>query len=89
MSRFILAFLLLLGAYWIIRKLGRSSDSSASQPGPRTASPSAATDQTTEKMVQCRQCGVHVPCNEVVFSAGFTFCSTEHRDQYLQTSSGQ
>lgn len=83
MSRFILAFLLLLGAYFLIRKLGRSTEAIERK------SVSDATASAAEEMVQCRHCGVHVPRSEVVFSDGFTFCSTAHRDQYIRAHANQ
>ena len=87
MGRFILAFLLLLGAYLLIRKLGRSNDATAT--GSVGSTPAAAEASNAEEMVQCRHCNVHVPRSEVVFSQGFTFCSTAHRDLYSQAASGK
>jgi len=36
----------------------------------------------TEDMVQCTQCGVHLPRGESVRAEGRDFCSVEHRDSY-------
>jgi uncharacterized protein len=37
---------------------------------------------TTEDMVRCAHCGVHLPKGESVEADGQFFCSTEHRDAY-------
>ncbi len=75
--KLILAFVLFGGIYLLLRQLSRSADQS---PPPAADKPSAP---ATEAMIECRQCGVHVPQSEVVFASGYTFCSTAHRDQYL------
>lgn len=37
---------------------------------------------TTEDMVRCAHCGVHLPKGESVQADGRFFCSAEHRDVY-------
>ena len=37
---------------------------------------------TTDDMVRCAHCGVHLPKGESVESDGQFFCSAEHRDAY-------
>ncbi len=78
LSKLILAFILFGGLYLLLRHLSRSADQIP--PPPAADKPSAP---AAEAMIECRQCGVHVPQSEVVFASGYTFCSTAHRDQYL------
>ncbi|TAK90712.1 MAG: hypothetical protein EPO06_07315 [Burkholderiaceae bacterium] len=77
--RLALVLLVLAGVYLWLRKLSRDLEQSRPTPPEKTSA--------TEAMIQCRQCGVHVPQSEVVFAEGYTFCSTAHRDQYLQRPS--
>lgn len=37
---------------------------------------------STEDMVRCAHCGVHLPKGESVQADGRFFCSAEHRDAY-------
>lgn len=37
---------------------------------------------TTEDMVRCAYCGVHLPRGESIQADGLFFCGTEHRDAY-------
>ena len=37
---------------------------------------------TTEDMVRCAQCGVHLPKGESIEADGKFFCGAEHRDAY-------
>ncbi|HSF46839.1 MAG TPA: PP0621 family protein [Burkholderiales bacterium] len=37
-----------------------------------------------EDMVQCRQCGVHLPKSESIVTRGQFFCSEAHRQLYDQ-----
>ena len=37
---------------------------------------------TTEDMVRCAYCGVHLPKGESIQADGQIFCGTEHRDAY-------
>ena len=39
-------------------------------------------ETTTEDMVRCAQCGVHLPKGESIEADGSFFCGTEHRDAY-------
>jgi uncharacterized protein len=38
----------------------------------------------SQKMVKCRQCGVHVPENEAFQHNNMVFCSQDHQRQYLE-----
>ena len=77
----ILRLLILAGIVWliysfIIRAL-ISSQSTQERPHNQPAS----------VMQQCIHCGVHVPANEAITAEGLFFCSTAHRDLYLQRKS--
>ncbi len=37
---------------------------------------------TTEDMVRCLQCGVHLPAGECIRDGEHVFCSKAHRDSY-------
>jgi len=37
-----------------------------------------------ERMVGCRQCGVHLPISEAVEADGNYFCSEEHRRLFIR-----
>ena len=37
-----------------------------------------------ERMVGCRQCGVHLPVSEAVEAEGSYFCSEEHRRLFIR-----
>jgi uncharacterized protein len=37
-----------------------------------------------ERMVGCRQCGVHLPISEAVEAEGNYFCSEEHRRLFIR-----
>jgi uncharacterized protein len=37
-----------------------------------------------ERMVGCRQCGVHLPVSEAVEADGNYFCSEEHRRLFIR-----
>jgi uncharacterized protein len=40
----------------------------------------------SEAMVQCAQCGIHIPASEAVLTDAETaFCSEEHRLKYLSS----
>ncbi len=66
MSRLIFLFVIIAVAYWLLKSYLR-------QP-PQNASP-----ETSEDMVKCSHCGVHLPKSESILSNGKFFCSDAHR----------
>jgi uncharacterized protein len=44
-----------------------------------TRSDKAGTPSDGERMVNCSECGLHLPISEAVQSQGRYFCSEEHR----------
>ena len=69
MAKIILLVLGLLAVYWILKSFRRRVD----RGEPK--SPAAA----GEDMVQCAQCGVHLPRSESITTQGSFFCSAEHQ----------
>lgn len=45
---------------------------------------SRAGELPSQRMVQCRQCGVHVPDQDAFQHRGLNFCSQRHQSQYLE-----
>ena len=69
MAKIILLVLGLLAVYWILKRYRRRVDRGESKP------PAAG----GEDMVQCTQCGVHLPRSESITTQGDFFCSAEHQ----------
>lgn len=44
--------------------------------------PPGARAPSTETMVRCAQCGVHVPESQALPGRGGVFCSAEHRTRF-------
>jgi uncharacterized protein len=44
--------------------------------------PPPLTKATTEDMLRCKQCGIHIPSSEAVQANGESFCGAAHRDAY-------
>lgn len=70
MAKIILLVLGLLLAYSILRNYRRRID--------RDNEPSAG---SSEDMVRCEHCGVHLPRSESVAAQGRHYCSVEHRER--------
>ena len=69
MAKIILLVLGLLLVYWVLKSYRRRVDRGERQP-PATGG---------EDMVQCAQCGVHLPRSESITTQGSFFCSAEHQ----------
>jgi len=69
LAKIILLFLGLLLVYWVLKSYRRRVDHGEQKP------PVAG----GEDMVQCAQCGVHLPRSESITTQGRFFCSTEHQ----------
>jgi len=70
--KIILLLLGLLAVYWILKSYRRRVD--RGEPKPPAAS--------GEDMVQCAQCGVHLPRSESITTQGSYFCSAEHQQAH-------
>lgn len=76
MAKLLLLILVFLLVYWILKGYRRRVE----RGGPRA--PSAA----GEDMVQCAQCGVHLPRGESITAQGRHFCSSEHQRAHQRES---
>jgi uncharacterized protein len=72
-GKIIFVVLGLLAAYWILRAYRRRVDR-------RDAPPASSTPG--ENMVQCEQCGVHLPRSESFTTQGRFFCSADHQQKH-------
>lgn len=68
----ILFFIAIAGLVYLLLRSYRNSATRPPEDTPRT----------TENMVVCAQCGVHVPSSESVQGHGRNFCCAAHRDAY-------
>jgi uncharacterized protein len=69
-------FLVLVGlVFFLAWKLTARGTRSRRKPEP---------PRDAERMVACRQCGVHLPVSESVEAAGDYFCSDEHRRMFVR-----
>jgi uncharacterized protein len=66
MSRLIFLVVVVAVVYWLLRSYLKQS---SRQDAP----------ESSEEMVRCAQCGVHVPKGEGILSGGEYFCSEAHR----------
>jgi uncharacterized protein len=69
MGKYLLLALLALVVYLVWRGV-------RARPGPPGGSSGG------ERMVDCSQCGVHLPVSDAVVEGGRYFCSEEHRRLY-------
>lgn len=72
MVKIVLIVLGLLAAYWILKSYRRRVDRDTPPVPPAGA----------ESMVQCAQCGIHLPRSESVTVQGLTFCSADHQQKH-------
>jgi len=63
--RFVFILLLVVGGYWLWKKL--TSPAANSEPGPQS-----------QRMVQCRHCSVFLPQQQAVKKSGQWYCCDEH-----------
>ena len=71
-SLLLLAAVAALVWFFLLRQRGgRQAQDRERQPPPRI-----------RDTVRCTECGVHLPEDEAIRSAGKTFCSLEHRDAW-------
>ncbi len=44
-------------------------------------SENSAQNSPSKKMIQCKQCGLHIPVDEALSKGDDHFCCSDHRDQ--------
>lgn len=71
--KFLLIFLavLLLAWRWRTWRAAQAPLTPRKNPAP----------QTPQTMLQCHQCGVHLPANDAVIGTRGAYCSVAHRQQ--------
>ena len=74
MGKVLILILVGLAAYFLWKGLRRS----ASRTTGAGASPAG------ERMVDCSECGVHLPVSEAIQSEGRYFCCEEHRRLFVR-----
>lgn len=74
MSKLLLFVLVLVGVYLVRRAMSKSTTQSQGQTPPR--------GPQVERMVECAQCGVHIPEGEALQEGGQSYCCEAHRQQH-------
>jgi uncharacterized protein len=69
MSRLLFLLAVIAVVYWLLKSF-------------RKQSPKQDTPATSEDMVRCAQCGVHLPKSESILSGGNFYCSDAHRREH-------
>ncbi|CAG2152844.1 PP0621 family protein [Cupriavidus numazuensis] len=75
MARIFILLAVVLGVFWWLRSRAeaqREQASRAARPAP------APRDDQAETMVQCAQCGVHLPQSEAIAWRGLHYCRRSH-----------
>jgi uncharacterized protein len=75
MSKLLILILVAVTAYVVWRAIRRAN-------GARRADRPPA--GRAERMIDCSQCGLHLPISEAVEAQGRYFCSDEHRRLFKQ-----
>jgi len=70
MSRLLFLFVVIAVVYWLLKTYRKQS--------PKQDVPAAS----SEDMVRCAQCGVHLPKSEATTSGGKFFCGEAHRREH-------
>lgn len=73
MSRLIFLFAVGAIVYWLLKSYLKQE--------PKKDAP-----ESTEDMVRCSQCGVHLPKSESILAGGEYFCSEAHRRERANRS---
>jgi len=74
MARIFLLLAVVLGFIWWLR--ARASAREATRQPPREPAPAA--DDAIQPMVQCAQCGVHLPRHDAIAFQGLHYCRRSH-----------
>jgi uncharacterized protein len=72
LGKIILLVLGLVLVYWILKRYARGV-------GRRDAPPPA---RSSEDMVRCERCGVHLPRSESITTQGRFYCTAEHQREH-------
>jgi uncharacterized protein len=73
------ALVIYLGWRWLAAQKKSAADSAATSTADSAADSAATAENGAEQMVQCAQCGIHLPISEsITGSDRKLFCSQEH-----------
>ncbi|WP_454765008.1 PP0621 family protein [Cupriavidus campinensis] len=76
MARIFLLLAVVLAVVWWLRQRAASRHEHDAAPRPAPASRKAA--EAAEPMVQCAQCGVHLPRGDAIAWHGLHYCRRSH-----------
>lgn len=74
MGKLLILILAALAVYFLWKGLRRPPDRATG----------AGTSSEGERMVDCSECGVHLPISEAIQSQGRYFCCEEHRRLFVR-----
>jgi len=72
MSRLLFFVAVIAVVYWLLKSYRKQLPKQDQQD----------TSATSEEMVRCAQCGVHLPRSESILSSGNFYCSDAHRREH-------
>ncbi len=73
--KFLLLALAFYALFWLLRRTLRAARRAPDDAAGRAA----AAARAAEPMLQCAECGLHLPRDEALPGAGGSFCSSAHR----------
>ncbi|RDK02614.1 PP0621 family protein [Cupriavidus lacunae] len=93
MARILILLAVVLGVFWWLRaraeaRLAEHRARAARNASQRPAAGPADADADAERMVQCAQCGVHLPQGEAIAWRGLHYCRRSHLPDESQAEGG-
>ena len=89
MARILLLLAVVLGIFWWLRDRAGARQADARARPPEPAARRAAPADETEPMVQCAQCGVHLPRGEAIGWQGLHYCRRSHLPDATEAGGGR
>ncbi len=78
MARILILLAVVLGVIWWLRSRAEARHEEAARTSRPSRPASASRDGNAEAMVQCAQCGVHLPQSEAIAWRGLHYCRRSH-----------
>lgn len=81
----LIRLVLIIAAIWLVWRLIKQillTNNPANPDEKPSGSKAAQGNEKVEAMVQCQQCGVHLPQSEALVTQNQHFCSDDHRRQW-------
>lgn len=75
-------WIIILAVAWFAWQAWRRAQRAAALRATGSDPSRTGTLSSPESILQCSQCGVHVPASEAVHDGDAAFCSVAHRDAY-------